>query len=82
VPSQAYLGMMMVTVTPNITMGITFGATVLGAWFLFAGLVIPRPAMPDWWFWLYYLTPSSYSVYAVVADQLGDKVRFASWLMR
>jgi ABC-type multidrug transport system permease subunit len=67
--------MMMVAVTPNLTMGISFGVTVLGAWFIFAGLIIPRPSMPDWWRWLYYLMPPSWSVYAVVADQLGDKAR-------
>ena len=33
----AYLGLVMVVVTPNLTMGVTFGATALGSWFIFAG---------------------------------------------
>lgn len=68
-----YLGMVMVSVTPNLTMGVTLGATMLGIWFIFAGFMIPRPAMPAWWEWMYYLSPPSWSIYALAADQLGDK---------
>jgi TRAP-type mannitol/chloroaromatic compound transport system permease large subunit len=31
--------------------------------------------MPEWWKWFSYLTPPSWTLYAIVADQLGDKVR-------
>lgn len=57
----------------QLEMGITFGATLLGMWFAFAGFMIPRPSMPDWWRWFFYITPPSWSVYALVADQLGDR---------
>jgi ABC-2 type transporter len=43
----AYLGMVVVCITPNLEMGITLGATMLGMWFAFAGFLIPRPLMPE-----------------------------------
>jgi ABC-2 type transporter len=43
----AYLGMVVVCITPNLEMGITLGATLLGMWFAFAGFLIPRPLMPE-----------------------------------
>ena len=43
--------------------------------FLFAGFMSPRPATPEWWRWVIYLCPPSWAIYALVADQLGDKVR-------
>jgi ABC-type multidrug transport system permease subunit len=72
--TYTYLGMVMVCVTPNLQMGITVGATTLGIWFIFAGFMIPRPDMPVWWRWTAYVTPPYWTMYAVAADQLGDKV--------
>ena len=66
-----------VCVTPNLQMGVTFGATTLGMWFCFAGFLIQRPFMPPWWKWFSYLCPPAWSIYAIVVDQLGDKVRFS-----
>jgi ABC-type multidrug transport system permease subunit len=71
---MAYLGMVMVCITPNLQMGVTMGATALGFWFLFAGFMITRPLAPPWWRWVVYLCPTSWSIYAVAADQLMDKV--------
>lgn len=45
-----------------------------GTWFMFAGFMIPRPVMPDWWKWFSYLCPPAWTLYAVIASQLGDKV--------
>lgn len=41
---------------------------------MFAGFMIPRPVMPDWWKWFSYLCPPAWTLYAVIASQLGDKV--------
>jgi ABC-type multidrug transport system permease subunit len=64
-----------VCVTPNLQMGVTMGATTMGMWFVFAGFLIQRPYMPQWWKWFGYLCPPAWSIYAIVVDQLGDKVR-------
>ncbi len=32
----------------------------------------PKPAIPKGWIWLYYMNPASYSLYGLVASQLGD----------
>ena len=68
-------GMVMVCVTPNVEMGVTIGSMSIGFWFILSGFLIPRPAMPAWWAWAYYLVPVSWEVYAIVAAQLGDKAR-------
>ena len=73
--TMAYLGMVMVCVTPNLQMGVTMGATALGFWFLFGGFMLPEPQTPWWWRWVVWLCPTSWSIYAIAADQLGDKVR-------
>ena len=38
-----YLGMLVIAVTPNFTMGVTFGAMAQGLWFLFAGMLPSQP---------------------------------------
>jgi hypothetical protein len=64
-----------VCVTPNVEMGVTIGAMSIGFWFIFSGFLIPRPDMPPWWRWVFYVCPPAWNIYAIVADQLGDKVR-------
>jgi hypothetical protein len=71
-----------VCVTPNLQMGVTMGATTLGMWFAFAGFLIQRPYMPPWWKWFSYLCPPAWSIYAIVVDQLGDKVCLACQVLR
>ena len=39
---------------------------------LFAGFLIPVPAMPWWWRWNAYLDPVQWTLYGLVASQLGD----------
>ena len=46
--------------------------TFLGASYS-AGFIIPKPEMPGWLIWIYYLSPPAWAIYALVADQLGDK---------
>ena len=45
----------MVCVTPNVTLGVTVGAMAIGAWFTFAGFLIPRPVIPEYYRWVWYL---------------------------
>ena len=42
-----------------------------------AGFLITRPYMPPWWKWFSYICPPAWSIYAIVADQVGDKVSTA-----
>jgi hypothetical protein len=48
--------------------------TMQGMWFVFAGFMIPRPQMPCWWIWFNYLCPPAWTLHAIIASQLGDKV--------
>jgi hypothetical protein len=43
-------------------------------WFAFAGFLITRPNIPPWWKWFSYLCPPAWNIYAIVVDQLADKV--------
>ncbi|XP_024402862.1 ABC transporter G family member 31 isoform X2 [Physcomitrium patens] len=41
-------------------------------WNLFSGFLIPRPSMPVWWSWYYYLSPVAWTLYGLIVSQLGD----------
>ncbi|XP_043701566.1 pleiotropic drug resistance protein 3-like isoform X1 [Telopea speciosissima] len=67
-----YIGMLLVAVTPSIHI-----ATILSPAFnismnLLAGFLIPRPQIPTWWLWLYYLVPTSWTLNGLLTSQYGD----------
>eukprot|EP00475_Leptophrys_vorax_P007911 TRINITY_DN15049_c0_g3_i1.p1 TRINITY_DN15049_c0_g3~~TRINITY_DN15049_c0_g3_i1.p1 ORF type:complete len:113 (+),score=4.81 TRINITY_DN15049_c0_g3_i1:2-340(+) len=41
-------------------------------WNLLCGFIIPRPDIPVWWRWYYWLSPISYSLYGLTTSQMGD----------
>ncbi|KAK1434494.1 hypothetical protein QVD17_00237 [Tagetes erecta] len=40
---------------------------------LFGGFLIPKPKILNWWIWMYYLTPTSWSLNALLASQYKTK---------
>ncbi|XP_071725520.1 pleiotropic drug resistance protein 3-like isoform X2 [Rutidosis leptorrhynchoides] len=67
-----YLGMLLVAMTPSFPVAAILQSAFYTMFNLFAGFIIPRPKIPKWWIWLYYLTPTSWSLNALLTSQYGD----------
>ncbi|KAL9238626.1 hypothetical protein vseg_013022 [Gypsophila vaccaria] len=67
-----YYGMMSVAITPNYHVAAIAGAAFYGLWNLFSGFLIPKPRIPIWWTWYYYLSPVAWTLNGLVTSQFGD----------
>ncbi|ONI04160.1 hypothetical protein PRUPE_6G306100 [Prunus persica] len=67
-----YMGLMLVSLTPNFMIAAILSSVFYTLYNLFAGFLIPRPQIPKWWIWLYYLTPTSWSLHGLLTSQYGD----------
>ncbi|KAL0393950.1 UNVERIFIED_CONTAM: Pleiotropic drug resistance protein 1 [Sesamum latifolium] len=65
-------GMMTVAVTPNHNVAAIISSFFYAIWNLFSGFIVPRPRMPVWWRWYYWVTPVAYSLYGFIITQFGD----------
>ncbi|KAK9861402.1 hypothetical protein WJX84_004842, partial [Apatococcus fuscideae] len=68
----AFYGIMAVFVTPNVQIAAILFAFINVIFNLFAGFVIPRPNIPGWWIWAYYINPVAWSIYGLVSSQYGN----------
>ncbi|KAF4389693.1 hypothetical protein F8388_009826 [Cannabis sativa] len=67
-----YLGMMLVSLTPNFNIAAILASVFYMLFNLFAGFLIPKKHIPKWWIWLYYLIPTSWSLNGMLTSQYGD----------
>lgn len=67
-----FYGMMAVGLTPSQQLAAVISSAFYSIWNLFSGFLIPRPSMPVWWFWYYYLSPVAWTLYGLIVSQLGD----------
>ncbi|KAK8943596.1 Pleiotropic drug resistance protein 12 [Platanthera guangdongensis] len=67
-----YYGMMSVSLTPNQQVAAIFAATFYSLFNLFSGFFIPRPKIPKWWVWYYWMCPLAWTVYGLIITQYGD----------
>ncbi|KHG05121.1 ABC transporter G family member 40 [Gossypium arboreum] len=67
-----FYGMMAVAVTPNYHIASIVSAAFYGLWNLFSGFIIPRPSMPVWWRWYYWVCPVAWTLYGLFVSQFGD----------
>jgi hypothetical protein len=65
-------GLMAVALTPNIKVAAVFSSNFYSVINLFAGFIIPRPQVPGWWIWLAYINPCTWTLYGLIASQVGD----------
>lgn len=65
-------GMMIVALTPGVQIAAIAMSFFLSFWNLFAGFMLPRGLIPVWWRWYYWATPVSWTLYGVMASQVGD----------
>ncbi|KAF7135728.1 hypothetical protein RHSIM_Rhsim08G0227200 [Rhododendron simsii] len=67
-----YYGMMTVSITPNHQVAAIFAAAFYSLFNLFSGFFIPRPKIPKWWIWYYWICPVAWTVYGLIVTQYGD----------
>ncbi|KAL5822738.1 hypothetical protein ACOSQ4_020638 [Xanthoceras sorbifolium] len=67
-----YYGMMTVSITPNHQAAAIFASAFYALFTLFSGFFIPKPRIPKWWTWYYYICPVAWTVYGLIVTQYGD----------
>ncbi|KAK9815219.1 hypothetical protein WJX72_000157 [[Myrmecia] bisecta] len=67
-----HVAIMCVALTPSVQIGVTLLTVFIGSWNLLSGFYIPKPLIPGWWIWGFYLNPLSWSTYGLIGSQLGD----------
>ncbi|CAM6091822.1 unnamed protein product [Calypogeia fissa] len=67
-----YWGMISVAATPNAAVASILATSLFGFFNLFSGFTITKNQMPVWWKWFYWCTPTSWTLYGLIASQLGD----------
>ncbi|XP_043691781.1 pleiotropic drug resistance protein 2-like [Telopea speciosissima] len=66
-------GMMVVALTPGHQVAAIVMSFFISLWNLFSGFLIPRPQIPIWWRWYYWASPVAWTLYGIVASQVGDR---------
>ncbi|XP_042478945.1 pleiotropic drug resistance protein 3-like [Macadamia integrifolia] len=67
-----YLGIFLVAATPNLHVAAISTSAFYALMNIFSGYLIPKPQIPKWWLWLYYLTPTSWSLNGILTSQYGN----------
>ncbi|KAD4889306.1 hypothetical protein E3N88_21379 [Mikania micrantha] len=67
-----YYGMMTVSITPNEQVAAIFAAGFYLLFNIFSGFYIPRPKIPGWWIWYYWICPMAWTVYGCIVSQYHD----------
>ncbi|KAE9602538.1 hypothetical protein Lal_00049481 [Lupinus albus] len=67
-----YLGMLLVSLTPNIQLASIVASSSYTMLNLFSGYFLPRLQIPKWWIWMYYLCPMSWALNGMLTSQYGD----------
>ncbi|ESQ52363.1 hypothetical protein EUTSA_v10016141mg [Eutrema salsugineum] len=67
-----YLALFLISITPNFMVAAILQSLFFVVFNLFAGFLIPGPQIPKWWVWLYYLTPTSWTLNGFFSSQYGD----------
>ncbi|KAJ6940744.1 hypothetical protein NC651_006771 [Populus alba x Populus x berolinensis] len=67
-----YLGLLLVSLTPNVQMASIWASFVYTTTNLFSGFLVPEPIMPGWWAWGYWICPTSWSLKGLLTSQYGD----------
>ncbi|KAJ4823603.1 hypothetical protein Tsubulata_026482 [Turnera subulata] len=67
-----YLGMLLVSVTPNEEVASILSIAFYTTLNLFSGFLMPGKQIPKWWIWCYYISPTSWSLNGLLTSQYGD----------
>ncbi|KAF8688234.1 hypothetical protein HU200_042359 [Digitaria exilis] len=64
-----YLGMMVVSLTPNSQLALIVSSMCFITQNLMAGFIVPGPKIPKWWIWLYHMAPTSWTLNVLFTTQ-------------
>ncbi|KAH9288445.1 hypothetical protein KI387_032562 [Taxus chinensis] len=67
-----FYGMLAVSITPNYQVAAIVASAFYDLFNLFSGFLIPRPDLPKWWQWYYWICPTSWTLTALTTSQYGD----------
>lgn len=67
-----FYGMMTVGLTPSQHMAAVVSSAFYSLWNLLSGFLVPKPSIPGWWIWFYYICPISWTLRGIITSQLGD----------
>ncbi|KAK6264133.1 hypothetical protein SCA6_019567, partial [Theobroma cacao] len=67
-----FYGMMNVAITPNVHIAAILAAAFYSLFNLFSGFCIPRPRIPGWWVWYYWVCPMAWTIYGLITSQYGE----------
>ncbi|MCO5565028.1 hypothetical protein L7F22_018698 [Adiantum nelumboides] len=67
-----YYGMMAVSITPNHQVAAIVASAFYAVFNLFSGFLMPRPKLPEWWRWYYWLCPTAWTVNGLITSQYAD----------
>ncbi|KAH7834726.1 hypothetical protein Vadar_019026 [Vaccinium darrowii] len=67
-----YAGMLISAMTPGLHIAAILLSPFYSLCILFSGFFIPQPQIPKWWIWMYYLTPTSWTLKGILTSQYGD----------
>ncbi|XP_024968958.1 ABC transporter G family member 35-like isoform X4 [Cynara cardunculus var. scolymus] len=67
-----YYGMMTVSITPNEQLAAIVAGSFYAIFCYFSGFFIPKPRIPKWWGWYYWICPLAWSVYGTIISQYHD----------
>ncbi|KAI3727264.1 hypothetical protein L1987_67076 [Smallanthus sonchifolius] len=67
-----YYGLMTVSITPNEQTAAVLAVLFYGLFNFFSGFFIPRPRIPKWWVWYYWICPIAWTVYGFIISQYHD----------
>ncbi|XP_075477971.1 pleiotropic drug resistance protein 3-like [Primulina tabacum] len=67
-----YLGMLLISITPSFPVAAISQSAFYTFLNLFSGFLIPRPQIPKWWVWFYYVVPTSWTLNGMLNSQFGD----------
>ncbi|KAF8093762.1 hypothetical protein N665_0379s0046 [Sinapis alba] len=64
-----YLAMFLISITPNFMVASILQSIFFVNFNLFSGFLIPVTQVPRWWIWLYYMTPTSWTLNGFFSSQ-------------
>ncbi|GLT81708.1 hypothetical protein SLE2022_001440 [Rubroshorea leprosula] len=67
-----FYGMMVVGLTPSQHFAAVVSSAFYSLWNLLSGFLIPKPRIPGWWIWFYYICPIAWTLRGIITSQLGD----------
>ncbi|KAJ4725593.1 Pleiotropic drug resistance ABC transporter [Melia azedarach] len=67
-----FYGMMAVGLTPSQHLAAVISSAFYSLWNLLSGFLVPKPSIPGWWIWFYYICPVAWTLRGIITSQLGD----------